>query len=481
MTKLRLFRQRICSFDSVNTGNISPLQQFLNDSTTPLSIRDFPVVAKAQIQLTCSITNVSDAEGNGENHVTALCSAHTPTWQKNNFTVDFNFVIHPHFVSLSDTNLFSQLAKESMKGNIQQDTASIKLVGDSLSESDKAKTLETIGYIVGSLNANNALAIDTKRISSGKEHDPFYDELHIASILQPFQVSEKIVSIETLSKNHVLVKALYTAKAATWNQTDVANTFTFIRNSFGELAFSNTDLVFQLEQKLFDSWIHQNANSIVTEGSLNDVEKMDILRQVALFMISLNTYDHDTDAPALSSRGALPWVSTLDARTGGKSLQVQDKLDAIKVVSASGISVEGTFTAISTDPTGVVPSWTRTGKNSFTFGKNDGQWKISTQDLISQVDAIDLTQGQKHYEESFSRFFINIFVIFGLVILPLFIVFSLIGLLMIIDIIKSTLSQKEKVLWIMGILFFPLFGSVIYFFTARRKYRKQIAIHTDRQ
>lgn len=468
--------------ESVNKQDTLAIQPLLSSHTERQILSTMPLIFHESLQLNCNLVNVPKLDAKGIVTENIVCDAHhTPqwygpgSWQMNPFISSITLLKLPDSFTLVSTDLFSKLGDtiNQAKAHPAKD----------ISDEDSAKIMSRMDFIVNGLKGG-----DIKPIQDMLFYDPYHNkpdpslsrEILISKNLKLLDFSEKIVSLERLSNEKIRVKALFSAKSDSWNKTDVENTYSFINKGYysssGQWTIDETDIFRQLDQPLLDAWIQEYASGVSIIGNLSETDKHDILKTIAYSMIACNTHDPSAQTHGDNDPGA---KTNTECNLGYRSQQVQDKIISIERLSETGASVRGIFTA--TDPEA---KWETSGDNSFLLEKANGVWGVAKKDLITTITALTDTRNQLEEKRALTKIVLvsagaGFLIVLAAKIFPFLLLFVIFDVLMLMDVMKRPASGKVKTLWILFFICSSVFflfpaGAIIYFFTARKRYKAQM-------
>lgn len=105
-------------------------------------------------------------------------------------------------------------------------------------------------------------------------------------------------------------------------------------------------------------------------------------------------------------------------------------------------------------------------RNTYEFEKHDGQWRLVGGTFARHLQPSEALWG-------FVRALPTVlWVIVGFIGLVSLLGFAF-WIWMLIDVVQRPMKDNDKVVWIILLIFLQVIGAIIYFFTARRKHKKQ--------
>ncbi|MEI6222159.1 MAG: PLD nuclease N-terminal domain-containing protein [bacterium] len=177
-------------------------------------------------------------------------------------------------------------------------------------------------------------------------------------------------------------------------------------------------------------------------------ETQEVLKQVAALQQALSTGQSDTITALLSPNASIELRNAITKTLSGKKILFIQEITRFEQISPEKIKVEGPATARGTN-------WTLQGfTNYYVFEKIDGKWLILDTDFHQNFT----TDGFMKKNGWFIWLLVGTFVL----VFPL----SIFWLFMLIDCIQRPVNNK--VIWIIVLVVFSIFGAVIYFFTVRK-------------
>lgn len=194
-----------------------------------------------------------------------------------------------------------------------------------------------------------------------------------------------------------------------------------------------------------------SLSGVATSAEINlpEIDKQQIISNMDLFIEAVNKNNSESIVSLISASNTNLQTSILGISKEGISYQFSyNPLDKnIEILSPTSVKISGRFAS-----SGM--SWSTSGlSNYFVFEKNlDGQWLISDTNFDEKVGFSNVKKFAK-----------NIFAI----IIPIFIVFFIFWLLMLIDCIKRDFD--DKALWVVLMIFLGIIGTILYYFMIKKR------------
>lgn len=182
--------------------------------------------------------------------------------------------------------------------------------------------------------------------------------------------------------------------------------------------------------------------------AVSSEEKIEIQQRISLIEEAINSGEIQ-EIVDLVSPNALPELKDeILVELGGKSIQFQEEISTYEDLTEDKVKVKGRFSAKGM-------TWTVSGLgNYFIFEKVDDKW------LLLETDF------HKKLNPAFVLKFIKKIFVFGL---PIFAFMFIFWIWMLIDCAKKPV--KDKVAWVLIIVFAGIIGAIVYFFVERKKYK----------
>ncbi len=182
-------------------------------------------------------------------------------------------------------------------------------------------------------------------------------------------------------------------------------------------------------------------------ADFSDVDKAEIQQHIKTIEQSLEKGDTTNIIALISPNASAQLKSDIETNLSGKKIHFkQEEISKWTNVSPSSVKIEGNFAASGY-------RWKMDGLgNYFIFEKVNDYWLL-----------LDTDFHQKLSPEFWWKFAKRIMTI----VIPIFLITFAFWVWMLVDCLKK--SSKDKLIWVLLIVFLNLLGAILYFFIERKK------------
>lgn len=206
-----------------------------------------------------------------------------------------------------------------------------------------------------------------------------------------------------------------------------------------------------MKKKLFISSIILLGLFLVSASVVSAVssqEKIEIQERIKVIQEAINSGKIQEIVDLVSPNAFPELKDEILVELGGKSIQFQEEISTYEDLAEGKVKVKGRFTAKGMN-------WSVSGLgNYFIFEKVGDEWLLLETDFYQKLNP------------AFVLKIIKKIFVFGS---PIFAFMFIFWIWMLIDCAKKPV--KDKVAWVLIIVFAGIIGAIVYFFIERRKYK----------
>jgi preprotein translocase subunit YajC len=185
-------------------------------------------------------------------------------------------------------------------------------------------------------------------------------------------------------------------------------------------------------------------------AEVSSFDKAQIQNQIKTITNSINNNDINSILNIISPNAGAELRTEIENNLAGSMMQFQQSVSSYEDLGNNQVKVKGRYAAAG-------PGWNVNGMpNFFIFERSGDSWLLVDTDFHQKL-------GSEYVLGMLGKIFA--------IIIPIFIIFGVFWLWMLIDAIKR--QFENKTLWIILIIVLSFLGAILYFFIVRRKLKQQ--------